>query len=171
MCDFRITAASGAAVAAAGFAGEAEGAKGGKDFGDLVGVAAGEMFGDLLGFERGGCGSEDLLHRLRGLSCEPYGVETKCQDNSFRTWYALDDELHRRYKCRVKGPRMRRDIEIACSECGSWDVRRDATAGWNVSTQTWELAAVFDQGYCEDCGGEARLVEISLQSQQGRYLQ
>ena len=53
-------------------------------------------------------------------------------------------------------------IEIVCSRCRSRDVRRDAFATWNTSAQEWELCAVFDQGYCEDCGGEARLDEVPL---------
>ena len=53
-------------------------------------------------------------------------------------------------------------IKIICSHCGSDDVRRDAYAAWDVGSQEWELAAVFDQGYCEDCGGEATLDEVEL---------
>ena len=59
---------------------------------------------------------------------------------------------------------MIKPIDIVCSHCQSRNVRRDAYAAWNVTTQKWELCAVFDQGYCEDCGGEARLTEVSLQS-------
>jgi hypothetical protein len=50
-------------------------------------------------------------------------------------------------------------IEIVCTDCGSTDVRRDATAAWNTETQEWELCAVQDQGYCEKCEGEAKLEE------------
>ncbi len=53
-------------------------------------------------------------------------------------------------------------IKIVCSRCGSDDVRRDAYAAWNVETQGWELSAVFDQGYCEACGGEASLEELKI---------
>jgi hypothetical protein len=56
-------------------------------------------------------------------------------------------------------------VDIACSHCISRNVRRDANAAWNVSTQRWELSALFDQGYCEDCGGEARLVEVPFQEE------
>jgi hypothetical protein len=53
-------------------------------------------------------------------------------------------------------------IKIVCSHCGSDDVRRDAYAEWNVDAQTWELGTVFDQGYCEACGGEASLDEEEI---------
>lgn len=53
-------------------------------------------------------------------------------------------------------------VDIICSHCGSRDVRRDAYAAWNTTTQTWELSAVFDQGYCEQCGGEAHLTEVPM---------
>lgn len=50
-------------------------------------------------------------------------------------------------------------IRIVCRDCGSDDVRRDATAAWSVKAQDWELCAVQDQGYCEHCQGEASLIE------------
>jgi hypothetical protein len=53
-------------------------------------------------------------------------------------------------------------IEIVCERCKGRDVRRDAYAAWNVVSQEWELHAVYDQGYCEDCGGEARLEERDI---------
>lgn len=51
-------------------------------------------------------------------------------------------------------------IKIICSECSSENVRRDAWAEWDSAAQDWVLGAVFDQGYCEDCGGEAELYEV-----------
>ena len=50
-------------------------------------------------------------------------------------------------------------ITIVCATCGSRDVLRDAYAAWSDEAQDWELSTVFDQGYCETCGGEARLEE------------
>jgi hypothetical protein len=58
--------------------------------------------------------------------------------------------------------KKRAKIKIVCSKCGSDDVRRDADAAWNVTTQDWELNAVYDQGYCEICGGEASLEEVKI---------
>lgn len=54
-------------------------------------------------------------------------------------------------------------IKIVCSHCGGENVMRDAYAAWNPETQQWELGNVFDQGYCEDCGGEATLDELPLE--------
>lgn len=50
-------------------------------------------------------------------------------------------------------------IRIVCGRCGSNDVRRDAFASWDIEAQDWVLAAVYDQGHCEHCQGEARLEE------------
>src|SRR5258708_3858899 len=48
---------------------------------------------------------------------------------------------------------------IVCSNCGSDDVRRDATASWNIETQAWALSAVHDQGYCQRGEGEPSLAD------------
>jgi hypothetical protein len=40
---------------------------------------------------------------------------------------------------------------------------RDAWACWNTESQDWELQSVFDQGYCDDCEGEASLDEQPLE--------
>lgn len=42
-------------------------------------------------------------------------------------------------------------LKMTCAKCGSENVMRDAYAVWNFDTQDWELGAVFDQGYCDDC--------------------
>jgi hypothetical protein len=56
-----------------------------------------------------------------------------------------------------------RAIEIVCSKCGSSDVVRDATAAWNVELQQWELCAVQDAGYCNECDmGEVELQEVPI---------
>ena len=56
-------------------------------------------------------------------------------------------------------------MDIACSYCGSRDVYRDATADWNPDSQSWELRAVMDQGFCEDCGGESTLTDHPLEEE------
>lgn len=54
-------------------------------------------------------------------------------------------------------------VKIICAECGSDNVRRDAYAEFDVDAQEWVLSTVFDQGYCEACGGvEERLEERPL---------
>lgn len=62
----------------------------------------------------------------------------------------------------VSGP----PIKIVCSFCGSEDVRRDAYAEWDPDIQKWTLGTVFDQGYCEQCGGEASLDEEPIEGEQ-----
>jgi hypothetical protein len=55
-----------------------------------------------------------------------------------------------------------------CSHCGSENVLLDAWAAWNIETQSWELANVFDAAFCEDCDGETHLkvVEAAEEDQQ-----
>jgi hypothetical protein len=60
--------------------------------------------------------------------------------------------------------------KIICAECSSDDVRRDADAMWNDEAQGWELCAVYDQGHCEACEGEASLVEIPLDGNGSDYM-
>lgn len=50
-------------------------------------------------------------------------------------------------------------VRIVCGACGSDSVMRDAWAEWNTENQAWELGQVFDAGHCDNCDGEARLVE------------
>ncbi len=57
---------------------------------------------------------------------------------------------------------MNGTMRVVCSRCGSESVRRDAYAEWDSTTQRWELAAVFDQGYCDECGGEAALSTVPM---------
>lgn len=52
-----------------------------------------------------------------------------------------------------------RPILICCRHCRSTDVRRDAYAEWDAELQRWVLGAVFDDGHCETCEGEATLIE------------
>ena len=50
-------------------------------------------------------------------------------------------------------------ILICCRACGGQNVGRDATARWSVTDQVWELGGVNDDGFCDDCDTEIRLVE------------
>lgn len=54
-------------------------------------------------------------------------------------------------------------VQVVCATCKSSDVRRDATASWDVEAQDWDLAGVQDQGYCESCARETTLVDVPLQ--------
>lgn len=59
-------------------------------------------------------------------------------------------------------------IKIVCSECGSENVVRDATAAWDVELQDWTLCAVQDAGYCNECDvGEVTLLEINAEKNGG----
>jgi len=50
-----------------------------------------------------------------------------------------------------------------CSHCGSERVLLDAWAAWSVESQSWKLADIFQNAYCEDCSGEATLVAVEIQ--------
>jgi hypothetical protein len=53
-------------------------------------------------------------------------------------------------------------FRIVCSECGSENVRRDATAAWSFEAQVWQVAGILDCGTCEDCECERRLMDIEV---------
>jgi hypothetical protein len=38
-----------------------------------------------------------------------------------------------------------------CAACGSLDIRHDAVAAFNPHTQEFEVVAVLDDTWCEDC--------------------
>lgn len=40
----------------------------------------------------------------------------------------------------------------ACPACGSLDISKDATAGWNRMEQDWEIIGTQDNCTCEACG-------------------
>lgn len=53
-----------------------------------------------------------------------------------------------------------------CANCGSDDVKADAYADWNIETQRWEVANIFDKGsYCCTCDGECRLEWVEVEGQ------
>jgi len=52
-------------------------------------------------------------------------------------------------------------IKLACPDCGTDDVGREATAHWDIDTQAWVLGSVYDQGWCNNCGNRD-LVEVEL---------
>ena len=53
-------------------------------------------------------------------------------------------------------------IKIACSKCGSFDVRRDAYVEWDIEQQKWVLSTIFDDGACMDCEDSSKLIEIEI---------
>jgi hypothetical protein len=50
--------------------------------------------------------------------------------------------------------------KAVCSWCGGENVMIDAWAVFNKNSQLWELGPTFDAGYCDDCDGEANVIEI-----------
>lgn len=57
-----------------------------------------------------------------------------------------------------------------CEVCGSDQVKGDAHATWNTTTQEWEVCVVYDKGHvCEgSCGGETRLEYVKLKGKELR---
>lgn len=57
----------------------------------------------------------------------------------------------------------RKRFQYVCPICGGCDIRYDATAAWNVKTQTMELVGTNDTAYCETCDGtEISTVAVEL---------
>ena len=53
-------------------------------------------------------------------------------------------------------------IKMICSKCGSDNVSRDASACWDISTQSWELLAAYDNAYCDHCDEDCDLEEVEV---------
>ena len=53
-------------------------------------------------------------------------------------------------------------IAKCCAACGSQEVCLDAYASWNTRTQRWELANVYDRGFCRQCEDDAEIVDLTL---------
>lgn len=52
-----------------------------------------------------------------------------------------------------------KNITMICGICGGTNVRRDADAMWNDELQTWEIAGLYDNATCDDCGKNTRIEE------------
>jgi hypothetical protein len=64
---------------------------------------------------------------------------------------------------------MSKKIRIVCSHCGSEDVRADAYAQWDVDSQSWEIAQVFEKGaFCSQCDGETRIEKRPIEARDQR---
>lgn len=51
-------------------------------------------------------------------------------------------------------------IKVICAACGADNVMRDAWVRWDAASQTWEVAAIYDDGgWCNQCADECELVE------------
>jgi len=55
-------------------------------------------------------------------------------------------------------------IQMACEECGSTLVTRDAWAEWNLDAQDWELGAIYDYAFCHKCERETHIEEVPLRN-------
>lgn len=54
-------------------------------------------------------------------------------------------------------------VKMVCAECGDESVLADAYVQWNIETQDWDVANVFEKGgYCDTCEGEARYNEVKI---------
>ena len=51
---------------------------------------------------------------------------------------------------------------MKCQKCKGTNVMRDAWAVWDTEAQDWVLGNVFDQGFCDACGGETTLEEEEI---------
>lgn len=49
---------------------------------------------------------------------------------------------------------MTQKLKVTCRECGSPNLRRDATVAWSEFAQCWELITIHDNTTCDDCEAE-----------------
>ncbi|MEI9995074.1 MAG: hypothetical protein WDM91_10800 [Rhizomicrobium sp.] len=45
-------------------------------------------------------------------------------------------------------------VALACPNCGSFHITRDATAAWSAAEQCWDIAGTQDCMTCQACGRE-----------------
>lgn len=58
---------------------------------------------------------------------------------------------------------MKTRVQMICKYCGSDQVLADAYVKWDIETQEWEVANIFEKGaVCEVCDGETRIVEKKI---------
>lgn len=56
-----------------------------------------------------------------------------------------------------------RKVIVICYECGSDNVTSDASASWDVDTQSWILSDVGEGNYCYNCEHDMGLEEVALE--------
>jgi RNase P subunit RPR2 len=59
-------------------------------------------------------------------------------------------------------PKKQARLRMACKNCGSLLVTRDAWAEWSEGDQEWVLGAIYDYSFCHDCEDETRIEEHPL---------
>jgi hypothetical protein len=57
---------------------------------------------------------------------------------------------------------MPRKYRKVCMECGSEDLLFDAYMYWDVDYQEYRLNGIYDNTYCNSCGGECNYVDVLI---------
>ena len=60
-------------------------------------------------------------------------------------------------------------LTYVCSFCGSENVKCDAWVAWSVTARSWEVVDVFDDGWCDECDGEASLKAVEASKARGSH--
>lgn len=65
-------------------------------------------------------------------------------------------------------------LKPVCPRCGSEDLACDATARWDIESQSWDISGLFDCQTCDNCGAEgdgfARWVPAAEFSPSDRFM-
>ena len=56
-------------------------------------------------------------------------------------------------------------VQMACRDCGSELVTRDAWAEWDVDQQDWVLGALYDYAFCHACEADAHIEEVPIREE------
>lgn len=56
-------------------------------------------------------------------------------------------------------------IIFVCDSCGTAGVTREAWAAWDVETQAWALAELFDYAFCHSCHRRTQLKERAMEGE------
>lgn len=62
---------------------------------------------------------------------------------------------------------MSERIFFVCEGCETPGVTREAWAAWDVETQSWALAEMFDYAFCHRCHRRTRMVERKVAGEAG----
>jgi hypothetical protein len=52
--------------------------------------------------------------------------------------------------------------KIVCRHCQSEDVTQVCDARWDIEKQAWKISDTWNNYYCHDCDGDARVNRIEI---------
>ena len=60
-------------------------------------------------------------------------------------------------------------IKKVCNVCGGDDLQFNADVQWDVDTQTYEIASVFDDVFCVDCDETTSVEDKAIPAEEAAF--